>query len=280
MQTKGTTIEPSTIETIDSAMYDLIDSQFNLHTKTNSGFKKVPVLWVSPERAFQSKQKEVRDSVGKLKLPLITVERSSFSKDMGFKGGFQANIFPDTSGARGYRKHPLRLARTIAKKPTRKIQSAEAYEKDGQHHYPQTRRSKIVYEQIYVPIPVWVTVVYSITLKTEYQTQMNDLIAPFATRTGNINALVMEYNKHRYEVFIQDNFAQSNNVSNLAEDERSFETKIEIKVLGYLLGDGENEPVPNVVVKETVVEVQLIRERTIVGDEKPWESDNKNYREI
>ena len=279
MHSKETTIQPSTIETIDLALYDLIDKQFDLNTKTNSGFKKVPVLWISPERSFHIKEKQIRDSVGKLKLPLITIERTSFAKDSQFKGGFQANIFPDKSGPRGYRKHQLKVAQSIARTSTRKYASADAYRNKGQYHYP-TDNKKIVYEEIYMPIPVWITVMYSITLRTEYQQQMNDLITPFITRTGNINALLIDKNKHRYEAFIQQDFAQTNNSSNLGEEERSFQTKVDIKVLGYLLGDGENEEVPKIIKKETIVELKLIRERTIVGDEKPWETDNKKYRDI
>ena len=37
---------------------------------------------------------------------------------------------------------------------------------------------------------------------------------------------------------------------------------------------------PKIIMKETVVEVKLIRERTIIGDEKPWETDDKKYRDI
>ena len=59
-----------------------------------------------------------------------------------------------------------------------------------------------------------------------------------------------------------------------------FETSITFKTLGYLLGDGENEEVPKVVTKETIVEVKLIRERSIVGDKKPWESDEDDFRDF
>ena len=105
MATKEYPMTPSTIENIDLAIYKLINEDFDLHTRTNTGFKKVPVLWMSPERAVNSKDKDIRDSVGKLKLPLITVDRASFNKDPQFKGGWQAHIFPDKSGPRGYKKH-------------------------------------------------------------------------------------------------------------------------------------------------------------------------------
>lgn len=279
MPNKEIPLQPSTLETIDTAIYNLVNDGFDLHTTTNSGFKKVPVLWISPERAFNSKDKDIRDSVGKLKLPLITVDRTSFNKDPTFKGGWQAHVFPDTNGPRGYKKHQRLISRKISQKATRKFASADTKRQFGDPNFPRNNK-KVVYEDLYVPIPVWVTVNYSINIRTEYQQQMNDLMTPFATRTGLINAIFAEYNGHRYETFIQQDFTTSNNTSNLGEDERMFQTKVDLKVLGYLLGDGENEEVPKVVKKETIVEVKLVRERSIVGDTKPWESDDDSFRDF
>jgi hypothetical protein len=53
---------PSSLETIDKAMLRFVDEELNLFTTTNDGFKKVPVLWVTAERAFQIKHnKDLRD---------------------------------------------------------------------------------------------------------------------------------------------------------------------------------------------------------------------------
>jgi hypothetical protein len=279
MATKEYPIEPSTIETIDLAIYNLINESFDLHTKTNTGFKKVPVLWMSPERAVNSKDKTIRDSVGKLRLPLITVDRTSFNKDPSFKGAWQAHIPTDTTGPRGYRKHQRLVSRKISQAPTRKFASSQSGKHNGQQNYPRDNK-KVVYEETYAPIPVWVTVNYSINLRTEYQQQMNDLMTPFATKTGLINALFAEYNGHRYETFIQGDLSMSNNTANLGEDERMFQTKVDLKVLGYLLGDGTNEEAPKFTTRETIVEVKLIRERSIVGDSKPWESDDDSFRDF
>ena len=279
MANKEYTLTPSTIETIDTAIYDLINDGFDLHTRTNTGFRKVPVLWMSPERAVNSKDKDIRDSVGKLKLPLISVYRTGFNKDASFKGDWQAHLYPNTNGPRGYRKHQRLVSRKIAQAPTRKFASAKSGQFNGQENYPVDNK-KIVYEETYAPIPVWVTVNYSVTLRTEYQQQMNDLMAPFATKTGLINAIFAEYNGHRYETFIEGNLSTSNNTANLAEDERMFQTKVDLKVLGYLLGDGENEEAPKVTTRETIVEVKLVRERSIIGDTKPWESDDKSFRDF
>ena len=69
---------PSTLETIDMAFYDWVNDQLNISVATNKGWQKVPVLWLTAERTFQIKNdKELRDSVGKLKLPIITINRTS-----------------------------------------------------------------------------------------------------------------------------------------------------------------------------------------------------------
>mgnify|MGYP003132905778 CR=1 FL=1 len=183
MPTREVTLKPSTIETIDFAIYELINEGFDLHTSTNTGHRKVPVLWISPERAFNSKDKEIRDSVGKLKLPLITIERTAMSKDPTFKGGYQAHLFPETSGPRGYKKHQRMISRKISQKSTRKFASAKSGQFNGQENYP-VENKKVVYEETFAPIPTWVKVEYSIKLRTEYQQQMNSLITPFATKTG------------------------------------------------------------------------------------------------
>ena len=113
-----------------------------------------------------------------------------------------------------------------------------------------------------IPIPIYVNVDYKIILKTEYQQQMNDLVEPFVTRTGQINSFVMRRNGHLYEAFIDQSFTQSNNVSNLQEELRMFTTEITIKVLGYLIGEGENDDRPLVRIEENAVVITYPQEDT------------------
>ena len=104
-------IEPSTLETIDYAFYEWVDKSMDIHVDTNKGFKKVPVIWVSAERAFQIKRdKGLRDGKGVLKLPLITVERKAMKKDpniadlekeLSDKIGLKTSIAFNESGSSG-----------------------------------------------------------------------------------------------------------------------------------------------------------------------------------
>jgi hypothetical protein len=92
---------------------------------------------------------------------------------------------------------------------------------------------------------------------------MNDLMAPFITRTGQINSFVMRRNGHLYEAFIDQGFTHNNNVSNLQEEARLFTSEITIKVLGYLVGEGASDDRPIVRVDENVVEYQFPSESEV-----------------
>ena len=86
----------SKIENIDSAMISYLDEELNLHTTTNSGWSKVPVIWTSSERVFQSKRdSRIRDGAGSLVLPIISVERKGVAKDLQRKGSVQAALVPE-----------------------------------------------------------------------------------------------------------------------------------------------------------------------------------------
>ena len=115
-------------------------------------------------------------------------------------------------------------------------------------------------------MPVYLDITYSITIRTEYQEQMNDLTTPFMTRTGGINYFLAEHDGHRFESFIQPGFSQDNNVSSMDIEQRNYETIIDIKTLGYVIGEGKNQEQPKVVVRENAVEIKFPREKVIFGE--------------
>ncbi len=117
-------IMPSTLETIDTAFYDWVNETLDISATTNRGFNKVPLIWVSAERAFQVKHdKNLRDDFGVLKLPLISVERTSVVKDPTRKGSFQANVFPTDKTKGG----SISYARRINQTKTGDFANADAY---------------------------------------------------------------------------------------------------------------------------------------------------------
>ena len=195
---KEITFMPSTLETIDYAIYKWLDETLNLYTTTNTGWEKVPVVWVSAERAYQIKnKKELRDSNGALKLPIITIEKTSITKDPTMHGRLTAHI-PGVNDEKG---GSIIVARRIQQEKTSNFAAADAARKSGsrstnqdgadktgigQNYFPKENK-KIVYETISIPLPVYVNVNYSVTLRAEYQQQINEMLTPFLTRTGQIN---------------------------------------------------------------------------------------------
>ena len=251
----------SKIEDIDHAMMSWLKEDLELSTFTNEGSVKVPVLWQVPERAYQIKnRKDLRDDAGALKLPLVSLERTSITKDPERKGAFQAQIYSKNKNGRTGR---FVIAKRVVKDKTRNYAVASGTRTNTnakqQRYYPRVNK-KVVIQSLSIPIPIYVNINYKILLRSEYQQQMNDLMQPFVVRTGQINSFVMRRNGHLYEAFIEQDFAHSNNVDNLAEDTRLFTSEINIRVLGYLIGEGESDDRPIVRVDENTVEITYPQE--------------------
>jgi len=262
----------STIETIDFALVSWIKEDLDLSATTNEGFTKVPVLWQAPERAYQIKNNQaLRDEAGALKLPLISVERTNITKDPARKGAYQAQTYSTDKNGRTGR---LVLAKRLKQDKTRNFAVASGTRTDNsgklQQYYPRTNL-KLVIQYLSIPIPVYVNVEYKVVIKTEYQQQMNQLMTPFIARTGQINSFVMRREGHMYEAFIEQGFTHNNNVGNLDEDLRMFSTEINIRVLGYLIGEGENDDRPIVRIDENFVELTYPSEQIVSDlDQDTW----------
>lgn len=262
MATKKIPFASSTLENIDTAFLRYINESLDIHTTTNQGFIKVPVIWASAERAFQSKRdSRVRDKEGSLVLPLITIERTAVTKDVNRKGSVQAALMPVNDEKGGV----IQVARRIKQDKTGNFANADAKRTRGQLNFPRPNK-KVVYETISMPLPTYVVLSYDITLRTEYQQQMNDMSTPFIVRPGGVNYFIIENDIHRYEAFIKESYSQSNNISSYTTDERKFETKITVEVLGYLLGEGDNDNQPFLSIRENAVDFKIPRERVISRD--------------
>lgn len=246
--------KPCTIETVDTGLVEHLKNEFNIHVFTNSGFKKVPIIWVGAERAFQTKDNaSLRDTTGKLILPIITVERTSLQKDPAFKGAVQADIRPQRGQGRDHVGGSFKLVSKLNQEKTAQRQRAHNIRKVGPNHaFGVKYNTEWVLDEYLVPVPVYVSMTYSIVLRCEYQQQMNQMLLPFIAKTGQLNHFVFKKDNHRFESFIQQDFAASNNLSTMSEEERKFQTKIDIKVLGYIIGMGDNDPRPRISKRETI----------------------------
>jgi len=271
-------LQESTIEDFDYAVHNWLNENMDIHTTTNRGWKKVPVIWVAGEKVHQAKKDQrLRDTSGALILPLITVERTGFAKDKARKGTAWA-MLPEVNDHKGG-------AITIARRIKQDKSAAYANATHKRQLYSNTpinfrtaKNTKVIYETLTIPMPVYIEATYSISIRSEYQQQMNDMVQPFVTKHGGPNHVVIKHNNHRYEGFIGQDFTSENNVADMGEGAREFQTKIEFKVLGALIGHGPNQEKPKVVIRENAVDVKMMRERVQLEDEAEYTA-NKKYRE-
>jgi len=263
---------PSSIENIDVALIEYI-TQLQLFATTQKGFEKVPVVWVSPERSLSSKRNElIRDRSGNLILPIVTVERTNMVKDPTRKGTVWGNVLPVKDEKGG----TIKIARRLKQDKSSNFANAESYRRHSRINFPGSQNKKIVYETMTIPLPVYVTSTYEITIRTEYQQQMNQILTPFITKPGAINYIILYRAGHKYEGFIQQDFSQNNNFSSFTSEERKLETKIQIEVLGYLIGEDKNQEQPKYTIRENAVEIKMPRERIIFQD-TPEREDGRFY---
>jgi len=264
-------LEPSSFETIDTAVYDWI-SGLELYATTNDGWKKTPIIWITAERAFQIKNKKETRTVesDSLVFPLISVERTAVAKATADKRPIPAHLFPN----KDYRGGTLSFTRKINQSKTRNFANAEMLAANyGQINFPKKdafgrkiENKRVVYYNYTVPLPIYYEIKYEINLRTDYQQQMNELMQPLMTYTGNINQFIIRKGGHFYEAFIDGTFTMTNNAANLAEAEKSYETTATITVLGYLMGADKNQITPKVTIRENPVKLRFQRETVMLGD--------------
>lgn len=255
-------LNPSTIETIDLAMYDWLDKELDLYSTTNSGWKKTPVIWVGSERSYAVKHnRDLRDKTGTFILPVITLERKDGEKNPSRKGSVWSNMIPpgDIQGG------SFEVSRRINQEKTSQFANSDSKLNDGVG-WSLNKNKKVVYETATIPIPVYTVFTYEIEIKTEFQQQMNELLQPFMTTSGGINRITIKRDGWHYEAFFKSEFSTENNGDNLDDQQRLFITRIQVEVLGKLVGEGLNRKQPQTAIRQNIVEVKIPRERVMVGD--------------
>jgi len=268
---------PSTIEDIDRALFNYVNDDVNVFCNTNEGFKKVPVLFASPERAFSIKDDpELRKNGRTLEYPLISIVRGQMINNPANKGKYGVYI-PPYFGF--YKKGgAIPIARRVNQDKSRLRANATAEKTFKQDTFPFDNE-RVVYDTLYVPMPTYVEVTYEVKMIAEFQQQMNEIISAFMGRFSTPVAFKIQHEGNVYEAFGDETFTNEGNNSGLGTDERIFKSTTTITVLGYILGADKNEDVPAVVVRESAAEVTIGRERTVLGDEPEFHAGRKDkYR--
>ena len=277
-------VKPSTLETVDTALYKFVDEVLNLHSETTSGAIKVPVVFASAERSFLSKRSaEGRDNDGTMNLPMISIERKAVSKDLTKTNSYYG---PTPFFIDPIHGSYIKVNKTIVEDKTNNFAVADNVKNldgvrrtpNGQAYFPSENK-KIVTVSYYIPRPISVNVNYDIIIKTNYLQQMNNLVVPFINIGDYAKMVRISNDGHSYEAFFNGTFNTTNTVSNLTTNERTYQTNITVGVIGYLIGEGENQIRAKVIKRENAVKVKIPTERVIVGDVQQLPESSGFYRD-
>jgi len=281
MAAKIKNLKPSTFETIDAAVLSWLDDIMNIHATTNEGWKKVPVFWLTAERAAQREVRRETFSEA-LIFPMISVERTKVAKTDVGKRPIPGNIFPKND----YRKGSFEIHRRVNHIKTKNFKNADTLKTYKQINFPWKDKfgknipnKKTVYQTITIPMPVYYDMTYTINMRADYQQQMNEMLQPIIVHTGGISQFIIEKNEYSYEAFLDGGYNFDNNVASLGEEEKKYETTLELRVLGYVVGAEKNQDTPKMVIRENQVEFKFQRERVILGDINEYSINDDEEKE-
>jgi hypothetical protein len=246
-----------TLEDIDYAVFDWLN-QMDIFVECSpemGGFKKVPVMWVGTERSFQTKvYKDFRDLSGSLNPPFVAIQRKGFNKDLNDKGEHWLNtpVFYD------FMQGVLPIKKQIRHDKTSQFINNSSKRKNGSMNYKfEEDEIKPVYETLYVPIPVYVSMNYEISIWTSYRTHMNTIQQKLITYVpaGNFNKVVLPHGGHNFEGFLDGDVTEDGNLEALEKEERKLTATFKLKVLGHVAGEEKNINSPEVSRRETAAKL-------------------------
>lgn len=270
-------IEPSNLETIDLAFKTFIE-EMNLAATTNNGWKKVPVVWATSEKSFLIKNDEfLRDKDGTIRYPLITISRKTIEKTVEGRGTFfgSTGFYHKTQDGQYYQ-----ITKVLNQKETKKFANNDSKKKidqvvgNGQEFFPR-KNEKIIYETIFIPVPIHVVVHYEVKMFTEFIQNQNELVQPFLNFNGSIKSFSIKAESHKYECFFEE--IEDESSENDLEKQREFISTVKFRVHGYIIGGGNNDEKPKIIRKQNSVEMKFPRERVILGD-IPETNPKSTYR--
>jgi hypothetical protein len=232
-------IKPVTIETVDQAAVDYFDKKLNVHVDTERGRSKVSVMYASGERWKLIRKNNFRDENGTLILPIISVRRTDIDRTPGF-GGMAQEV-------------PEITVSSVIHPKTSNVQNLLRTRQENKH-FPSVSDPKastaVVREYLTLPFPDFCTIYYEVSIWTQYQTQMNDILEKIFYKYEHMDQFVMpvEYdgklmkgNSYYFVGFREGNVTPQSNVEDFTDQERIIKYAYAFKTPVYLILDPKDE---------------------------------------
>ena len=225
-----------TLETVDSAVTDYFNKKLNIHVDAEKGNrKKVEAIWALGERWKITRKNNFKDANGTLILPLMSIKRTDINRDPGFGGLGQETAYitivtenhPKTSNIQNLVKQRKIFGYSeLTQEPVRTI--------------------------LTIPYPDFCTVSYEISIWSQYETQMNEILEKIFysydyKRTSSF-LMPVDYDgvspkggSNYFVGFKDGNVTPQSNTEDITDQERVIKYTYTIRTPVYLILDAKDE---------------------------------------
>lgn len=250
-------IDPITYETMDIAFFNWVKDSVDPWVDSYDGFQKVPVLWVSQERTYQIKNNLfIREDNETYKFPLIIVSKQSISPAEPGERPVQAIPLE----MKDFKQNSYMIHQKIMQEKTSNFANMHQYGKGGQINFKSKEKNPVVIESWFIKPPLYFNIEYKITIKTNFEQQINAIAQKFDEETKGRKTFNVFYdNILSFEVFAPAGHSFSSNSENLQDDERVFERSMTFKLLGYTTEMDQNQKTPVVIKRESPAKIRFGR---------------------
>lgn len=254
-------LSKSDLELMDAAFFEWVDDDLNIFTNTQNGWKKVPVVFSTPERSWMSKAiKEMHDNMHTLQYPIISVSRTNTTrpkqKNATLVGSYLGNT--EFSGS-------LTIYKKLNAEKTQDRANMDSLRQKGVINYPRVKTKRPIYDIYSIPQPTFIINTYTVSIITNFQQQMNDILTPFLKYAKNTHGFKILKDGHSYEVFLNESINNSSNIEDINEEERKFEQTLTFELYGYLMHGESNDKGPTVVITQNRPELVFKAEYIYTG---------------
>ena len=213
-------IKPFGIIDVDASFHSWFNDKLNLQVKApNDVVKKVPVIFVAPERWHSAREEPIREAEGSLVLPIITLSRTNIST--GNEAGYE-RIFADIKQDHVYYKQIDSKSSLMKEMEIRAYQSGSDFDP-----------SVPVYEMYTHRAPDHYTFDYEVMIWSSNIEEMNEILQKISQEYDFLSVKSFNFKMPTgfYHVaFQQDSIDDDSNLSDYTGKERIIKKTLTYRV--------------------------------------------------
>ena len=263
-------LQSCTIEDVDRAVFNLLNTQLPFTYKHREGTKRAPVIFATGERFAVLRRKEpLRDKSGALILPLVSVMRKGITQSPTMGAGTNQTVEhtikkklsdDDPIFQRIVNKAGLKNSDDLADSSalvkrtgdglaTGSLEGRISTRKNKKRTSLDARNGKIlnpsfgenIFEVITMRPPKYYTAEYEVTFWAQYTVQMNEMLSSLMSlyQSFSQRTFKLETDKGYWFVgYVGDSFTSGDNFDDSTDSERLVRYSFDVTVPAYLVGDG------------------------------------------